>query len=157
MAHGLHMVSPASNKKLSERIIASGGALISEFPLGKKAEAHRFVRRDRTQAALSQGVVMVQSDLRGGSLHAPRAALYYKRWVAIPYPTLKDRKSKAFKILANLLIADGEAKDKMNLLGCNLEALSLIIILNSRDDYPLLLSAQIRNKPNNYPFQEPLI
>lgn len=157
MAHGLQMTSPSANKDLAKRILANGGGLISEYPIGMKPLAHQFVKRDRIQAALSQGVVMIQSDLNGGSLHAPRAALDYNRWVAIPYPTKKDIAEKATKIEANLLIAHGSKDDKQKLLKCSAEALNQIIIINSRDDYPLLLDDSTVFKANSPPYQSPLI
>lgn len=157
MAHGLQMVSPSANKELSERILSSGGALVSEYPLGFKAKSHQFVKRDRTQAGLSQGVVMVQSDLKGGSLHAPRAALDYRRWVAVPYPTIQDRSEKALKIQANLLICHGTDEDKTQLLRCSKEALNLIRVINSKEDYPSLVAPSLQDPLPLDHFQPPLI
>lgn len=157
MAHGLQKVLPAINIKLAERILANGGALVSEFPFGRNAKPHQFVKRDRTQAGLAQGVVMVQSDLKGGSLHATRAALDSQRWVAVPYPTEMDRLAKALKIQANLLIADGAIEEKQKLLMCNPEALSQIVILNGKDDYPMLVDGSMQNIPSLSPYQSPLI
>lgn len=157
LAHGLQMISPSANKVLAKRILANGGGLISEYPVGMKAQAHQFVKRDRIQAALSQGVVMIQSDLKGGSLHAPRASLDYNRWVAIPYPTKKDIADKAQKIEANLLIAHGCKEDKLRLLSCTPESLDQIIIINSRDDYPSLLKESTPKNTELSPYQSPLI
>lgn len=135
LAHGLHTISPPENRELADRILASGGALVSEYPLGRAPKGYQFVQRDKTQAGLSQGVVMIQTDLNGGSLHATRAALAYGRWVAVPYPTDLDRANKATKIEANLVIADGTTEEKMALLHCNETALGQIRILRTRDDY----------------------
>lgn len=140
LAHGLQMIAPSQHKKLAEDILESGGALISEYPFGQKVFPQQFVKRDRTQAGMAQGVVMIQSDVKGGSLHASRAALDYDRWLAVPLPTLVDRSNEEPKVMANLLIAEGELVDKANLLKCKQERLSNILILRTKDDYPSMLS-----------------
>jgi hypothetical protein len=89
---------------------------------------------------MAQGVVMIQSDIKGGSLHASRAALDYDRWLAVPLPTSVDRNNKEPKVMANLLIAEGEWVDKANLLKCKRERLSNILLLRTKDDYPSMLS-----------------
>jgi DNA protecting protein DprA len=142
MAHGLQMVAPSRHKKLAQDILEAGGALVSEYPFGRDAMGSQFVKRDRTQAGMAQGVVMVQSDLKGGSLHASRAALDYKRWLAVPYPTDKDRDNAEPKVQANLLIADGVDAQRANLLRCPLDALRLVEVVRSRDDYLKLIGQQ---------------
>lgn len=135
LAHGLQSVSPSKNRQLAEAILSSGGALVSEFPFGTQALPQLFVQRDKTQAGLARGVVMVQSDIKGGSLHASRASLSYGRWLAVPYPTSPDRDAAEPKVQANLLIADGEPTEKADLLRCPVSALSRVIVLRGRDDY----------------------
>lgn len=135
MAHGLQMVAPSRHKKLAQDILDAGGALVSEYPFGRDAMGSQFVKRDRTQAGMAQGVVMVQSDLKGGSLHASRAALDYKRWLAVPYPTDKDRDNAEPKVQANLMIADGVDAQRADLLRCPLDALRLVEVVRGRDDY----------------------
>lgn len=84
---------------------------------------------------MALGVVMIQSDIKGGSLHATRASLEYGRWLAVPYPTDRDRECGKVKVQANLLIADGENSERADLLRCPTSALNQIIILRSREDY----------------------
>ncbi|MBK3505930.1 DNA-protecting protein DprA [Pseudomonas sp. MF6747] len=139
LAHGLQMIAPSQHRKLAEDILEGGGALISEYPFGRKVFSQQYVKRDRTQAGMAQGVVMIQSDVKGGSLHASRAALDYERWLAIPLPTSIDRNNKESKIMANLLIAEGEWVDKANLLKCKREHLNNIIVLRTKNDYPSML------------------
>lgn len=147
LAHGLQTIAPKENRELAERILEKGGALVSEYPFGRAPKGHQYVQRDRTQAGLSQGVVMIQTDLKGGSLHATRAALSYGRWVAVPYPTEHDRAMGSPKIQANLLIADGTTDQKLKLLRCNQNALSKVRILRSKGDYEFLQpeSQPVRN------------
>lgn len=141
LAHGLQTIAPTQHRQLAEDILASGGALVSEFPFGKEPIPQQFVRRDRTQSGLAQGVVMVQSDLKGGSLHASRAALDYNRWLAVPYPTDKDRAAGEAKVQANLMLADGSEAERMVLLHLKVpDALSKLVVLKTKDDYRACLS-----------------
>ncbi|GFZ62841.1 hypothetical protein PSE10C_22930 [Pseudomonas amygdali pv. eriobotryae] len=140
LAHGLQTVAPSQHRKLAEEILDSGGALVSEYRFGQGALPTQFVKRDRTQAGLSQGVVMIQSDLKGGSLHASRAALDYERWLAVPYPTTADELANEPKIQANLMIANSDADiDRANLLKCQISRLSKVIVLRAKGDYPRLV------------------
>ncbi len=141
LAHGLQTISPSGHKELARRILDSGGALVTEYPFGQSAQAQQFVKRDKIQAGLANGVVMIQSDLKGGSLHASRAALEYGRWLAVPYPTDRDRANDEPKIQANLLIADGASEPKMDLLRCDELALSRIVVLRGKEDYQRLLKS----------------
>ena len=72
LAHGLDTVSPASNRKLAERILGNGGALVSEHHHGVPARPAEFVRRNRLQSGLSLGSVIVESGAEGGSMHQAR-------------------------------------------------------------------------------------
>lgn len=135
LAHGLHTVAPKTNQRLAEDILNKGGALVSEYKFGVEPRPEFFVKRDRIQAGMAQGVVMIQSDHKGGSLHASRAALDYGRWLAVPYPTDQDRQKVEPKVQANLMIAEGSEQDRMDLLRCPASVLNRIVILHSRDDY----------------------
>lgn len=145
LAHGLQTIAPSQHRALAEDILAGGGALVSQFPYGTAPLPPHFVKRDRTQAGLAQGVVMVQSDLKGGSLHAARAALNYGRWLAVPYPTERDRRASEAKIQANLLLADGSPEAKVDLLKSVTRAdLDGIIVLRSKEDLERCLKPAAR-------------
>lgn len=144
LAHGLHTISPLKNRKLAEEILSSGGALLSQYPIGREAIPQQFVQRDKTQAGMAQGVVMIQSDMEGGSLHASRAALSYDRWLAIPYPTEQDRTKKEPKIQANLLLADGDEAARKELLRLkDSSRLDRVLILRSKEDYARCLQSTL--------------
>lgn len=147
LAHGLQTVAPTQHSKLANKILTSGGALVSEYCFGKKAQPQQFVKRDRTQAGLAQGVVMIQSDLKGGSLHASRASLNYNRWLIVPYPTQLDRNNNESKVQANITIADGKEDEKTKLLNCSVASLKKIIILMGKEDYPDMLNKLLTSVP----------
>lgn len=138
LAHGLHTVAPRQNSKLAQEIVESGGCLVSEYSFGMEPRAPQFVKRDRIQAGLALGVVMVQSDLQGGSLHASRACLEYGRILAIPEPTAEDRAARATKIEANLVLCGQDSAAWSALLQRPHSELGRMTVIRSRDDYPLL-------------------
>lgn len=142
LAHGLQMIAPSKHKELARKVLDAGGALVSEYPFGKTALGSQFVKRDRTQAGMARGVVMIQSDIKGGSLHASRAALDYRRWLAVPYPTEKDRENEEPKIQANLVIADGTDAQRADLLRCPTSALRLVTVVRGRNDYLRLIGEE---------------
>jgi len=143
MAHGLHTVAPSKHKGLAQEILDKGGALVSEYGFGVDPRPEFFVKRDRIQAGLAQGVVMVQSDLKGGSLHASRAALDYGRWLAVPEPTKLDADNGEPKVRANALIVSDRRDAIAELLACSETSLRKVVVLRGKEDYPSLLTTSV--------------
>lgn len=135
LAHGLQTVAPTQHRRLAEEILEKGGALVSQYPIGREPIPQQFVQRDKTQAGMAQGVVMVQSDLQGGSLHASRAAIEYGRWLAVPFPTEADRASGALKIKANLVLVEGSLTERLELLRRKDGDLDKLFVLRGKEDY----------------------
>lgn len=87
MAHGLHMIYPSGNRGLADRIIDSGGCLVSEYKLGEKPFKSFFVERDRLQSALSSAVLIIETDIKGGTMHTASFCLEQGRSLAcLNYP-----------------------------------------------------------------------
>jgi DNA protecting protein DprA len=89
LAHGLHTVSPASNRALANKIVEHGGALISEYAPGEPAQPHYFVERDRIQAGLSDAVLVIESGIDGGAMHTVRFAQQARVPVWVTFPNTK--------------------------------------------------------------------
>jgi DNA processing protein len=69
MAGGLDKIYPAKNKDLAYQILDSNGCLVSEYPIGTRPFKSSFVERDRLQSGLSTGVFVVETDVKGGTMH----------------------------------------------------------------------------------------
>ncbi len=78
-------IYPSQNRALASRILASGGALISEFPLGTNPLKQHFPFRNRIIAGIANGTLVVEAALKSGSLITARCALESGRDVyAVP-------------------------------------------------------------------------
>jgi DNA processing protein len=82
---GIDVIYPKENKKLAEQIVASGGAIVSEFPLGTFPAPQNFPIRNRTLSGMSIGVLVVEAGEYSGTRITARCALEQGRDVyAIP-------------------------------------------------------------------------
>ena len=80
---GLNQLYPKQNEKLADRIISSGGCLISEYPPDTKPQRYTFVERDRIQSGLSQGVLVIETASDGGTMHTANAAVSQAKRLAV--------------------------------------------------------------------------
>jgi len=74
IAGGLDRPYPRENAALQARIVAEGGLVLSEAPLGTAPLARHFPRRNRIVAGLSLGVVVIEAALQSGTLITARLA-----------------------------------------------------------------------------------
>jgi DNA processing protein len=109
LAHGLDTIYPAKNKKIAESIIKSNGALVSEYPWGRKISRNNFVARDRIQSGLSFGVFVVETGIEGGTMHTVRFCKEQKRSLIV----LKHPQNfiECNKILGNMQLISNNLAD----------------------------------------------
>jgi DNA processing protein len=80
---GLSHIYPRTNLKLAKEIIASGGALISEYPPDAEPLPYRFLERNRIVSGLSNGVLVIEAPRESGALVTARFALDQNRDVFV--------------------------------------------------------------------------
>jgi DNA processing protein len=71
---GIDVVYPKENKKLAEEILALGGAIVSELPMGTFPAPQNFPRRNRILSGLSVGVLVVEAAENSGTRVTARCA-----------------------------------------------------------------------------------
>jgi DNA processing protein len=82
---GIDVIYPKENKKLAERILAEGGAIVSEFAMGTFPAPQNFPIRNRVLSGMSVGVLVVEAGENSGTRITSRCALEQNRDVfAVP-------------------------------------------------------------------------
>ncbi|MGL5055341.1 MAG: DNA-processing protein DprA [Fusobacteriaceae bacterium] len=102
---GLDVIYPKENRSLWEEI-AKEGLLISEYPLGTQPQQYHFPMRNRIIAGISNGILVVESKKKGGSLITASIAVEEGKDVfAVPGEIFSD-----FSQGCNDLIKNSQAK-----------------------------------------------
>ncbi len=113
---GIDDVYPPENEGLYARI-AADGCVVSESPVGHKAQARDFPRRNRLISGLSLGVVVVEAEMRSGSLITARLAGEQGREVfAVPGSPLDPRAAGANDLIRQGATLCAEADDVLRVL-----------------------------------------
>ncbi len=115
---GVDKCYPKSNTGLMNRI-KDKGLIISEYPLGSSAQKFHFPERNRIISGISRGTVVVEADIKSGSLITAKFALEQDRDVFAVPGNINSINSKG----SNYLLKDGanlvtNASDILNFYGC---------------------------------------
>jgi DNA processing protein len=102
LGSGLDVIYPPEHTDLYRKI-SETGAVLSEFPLGRKADRRTFPMRNRLVSGISSGVIVVESASSGGSLITAKLAADQGRMV-LAVPGRVDQVSASG---CNQLIRDG--------------------------------------------------
>jgi DNA processing protein len=82
---GIDVFYPKENTRLAEQILALGGAMITEFPIGTSPTPQNFPIRNRIISGMSAGVLVVEAAEYSGTRITSRCALEQNRDVyAVP-------------------------------------------------------------------------
>jgi len=112
---GVDHIYPRQNAELYEAM-REQGVLISESPLGYRATARDFPRRNRIISGLSMGVVVIEAAERSGTLITARYATEQNREVMAAPGSPLDPRTKG----CNRLIQQGAAliENKEDIINC---------------------------------------
>ncbi len=119
---------------LAEQVLEAGGLLISEFENNVKEDTFKVIKSCRLQAGLSQGLILVQSKLDGGSKYTLEAFCSLNRPLGIV--SIQNKQDDPL-YEANKEIAENyrEGLFKMTGIKPNKIALEKINIISSKADY----------------------
>ncbi|MDQ1265361.1 MAG: DNA-protecting protein DprA [Bacteroidota bacterium] len=92
IASGLDQISPQHSRRNAEKIVETGGAIISEYPCGTVACPGYFPQRNRIISGISRATVVIESGSKGGALITARFAFDQGREVfAVPGNITQDK------------------------------------------------------------------
>ncbi|SFM40125.1 DNA-processing protein DprA [Methylobacterium pseudosasicola] len=118
MAGGQDRIYPAAHAALVDAILAEGGAVLAEMPMGWEARGRDFPRRNRIISGLSYGTIVVEAARRSGSLITARYALEQNREVfAVPGSPLDPRAEGTNDLIRQGAILVAEASHVLDVIG----------------------------------------
>lgn len=99
---GADVIYPAENTEIYNNIVSSGGAVISELPAGTEPLAANFPVRNRIIAGLSRGLLVIESELSGGTAITASLAIGCGRDVfAMPGPPYIEGSALPNELISN--------------------------------------------------------
>ena len=117
LACGVDVAYPPGNGTLIRRI-AEHGLLVAELPPGDHPTRSRFVLRNRVIAALTRGTVVIEAELRSGSLVTARRALALGRpTMGVPGPVTSGLSAGVHQLLRGEGIVVTDAAEVIELVG----------------------------------------
>ena len=82
LSSGLDTMYPIQNRELAERIIENNGCLLSEYPIGFTSFKNNFIERDRIESGLSLGTIVIEANIKSGTMHTANFTLEQERVLA---------------------------------------------------------------------------
>ena len=100
---GIDVIYPRSNKRLSDRMISTGGGILTEFEPDAPPFAYHFPVRNRIISALSDAIIIIEAKRKSGSLITASYALEQ----GVQIYAVPGRITDSLSAGANDLIAQG--------------------------------------------------
>ncbi|EFG96075.1 putative DNA protecting protein DprA [Fusobacterium nucleatum subsp. nucleatum ATCC 23726] len=121
LGQGLNLeIYPRENIKLAEMILENNGFLLSELIPQTEISLFSLIKRDRLQSALTSGIVIAETGIKGGTVNTFKYAREQKKKIFISEINKEfiERHKKDLIVIKNSL--DFEKKLKNNLIQKNL-------------------------------------
>ncbi|MDH7461930.1 DNA-processing protein DprA [Chitinophagaceae bacterium 26-R-25] len=100
LAHGLDVMYPPEHNALAKEMLSNNGGLLTEFPSCTKPDKHNFPIRNRIVAGMSDATIVIETNVKGGSMITANLAYGYNRDVlAFPGRTTDSRSSGCLKLI----------------------------------------------------------
>jgi len=102
IASGLDKINPAESQKNADKIIESGGAVISEYKCGTKSLPAFFPQRNRIISGIANATLVIESGEKGGSLITAKFAFNQERQVfAVPGNIFSEKSKGTNNLIKN--------------------------------------------------------
>lgn len=112
VGHGLDTIYPAEHAGLAKEMLKENGGILTEFFSKTKPDKHNFPLRNRVVAGLCDATVVVETNLKGGSMITAKLADAYNRDVfAVPGRTIDKASSGCNYLIKNnkaILLTDAD-------------------------------------------------
>ncbi|MEV5597620.1 DNA-processing protein DprA [Streptomyces sp. NPDC052496] len=117
LASGVDYAYPRGHTELIHRL-AEQGLVIAELPPGDHPTRSRFILRNRVIAALTRGTVVVEAELRSGSLVTARRATELGRFtMGMPGPVTSGLSAGVHQLLRGEAVVVTDAAEVVELVG----------------------------------------
>jgi len=93
---------PSSHKQLAEKILENDGALLSEFEPKFRATPYSFPQRNRIMAGISHAVLVIEAEIKSGTLITSKFATEYNRDVLTVLGSIFSKNSEGPNMLIRL-------------------------------------------------------
>lgn len=116
---------PAANRELAKRILKAGGCLLSEFEPDFKATDYSFPQRNRIMAGLSHATLVIEAQIKSGTLITSKFATEYNRDVlAVPgsiFSSLSEGPHMLIRLGATPITTPEELRQALGFAGEKIE------------------------------------
>lgn len=127
-------IYPSHHRYLVDTIIASGGLVVSEFPIGIAPIKAHFPQRNRIIAGLTQATIVIEAAKKSGSLITAGQALEYNRDVgAVPGSIFSNMSHGCNHLLQQGAQAITSPLDVFELLGIETKPTDTISAVETRE------------------------
>lgn len=117
---------PRANINLAQKIIDSGGCLISEMRPEERATLYSFPKRNRLMAGISKAVLIIEAEEKSGTLITARLALDYNRDVfAVPGSAFSANSKGSNKLIHQGATPITTSEELLDALGFEIEKIEL--------------------------------
>lgn len=119
VGHGLDKIYPQEHARLAREMILQGGGVLTEFFSGTDPDKHNFPQRNRIVAGISDATVVIETEVKGGSMITAKLAASYNRDVfALPGRSIDKLSSGCNHLIRhNMAFLLTSGKDLLEMLG----------------------------------------